>query len=114
MIHWLDEPIVHSVLTGLLLLGFIGVCWGVYIRIWQIYIWQTCGDAITYALTNGYQPCLSGFLPAVRLSRQGEMIRWSGGLRGEQLHVDEVGYPWAKTEQELCSWLAHSQKLNCD
>ena len=81
MIHWLDESIVHSVLTGLMILCLLGVSWAVYIRTWQIVLWQEFSEAIQQSLDDGYTLSSKWWKVEVSCSKpNGEVRIWKGGV----------------------------------
>ncbi len=89
MIHWLDEPIVHSVLSGLLLLGVTGVLWSIYVRLWQLLLWEICKSAIEAFILGGFQIKTLGFRVQIEaVHPNGRSVIWRGGLIGEYSSVD--------------------------
>ena len=81
MIHWLDVSIVHSVLTGLMLLCMLGMSLAVYVRIWQLVLWLDFSEAIQASLDEGYT--LSSRWWKVEVScanSSGEVRTWTGGM----------------------------------
>ena len=101
MIHWLDEPIIHSVLSGLLFVGIWGALWAIYVRVWQLYIWTQCGSAISAALSHGYEISSHWFSPVIGLAMGDCTLVWKGGLFGEQMFVAEQKRAWITTEEDL-------------
>ena len=89
MIYWLDEPIVHSVLSGLLLLGFSGVLWSIYVRLWQLVLWEVWESAINDSIDKGFHIKKMGFKIEIEASHpSGQCIIWKGGLNGEHSTMD--------------------------
>ena len=81
MIHWLDESIVHSVLTGLMILCLLGVSWAVYIRTWQIVLWEDFSEAIQQSLDNGYVLSSKWWKAEVScINTDGDVRFWKGGM----------------------------------
>ena len=81
MIHWLDESIVHSVLTGLMILCLLGVSWAVYIRMWQIVLWEDFSDAIQQSLDEGYALSSKWWkAEVVCVNDAGDVRSWKGGM----------------------------------
>ena len=85
MIHWLDESIVHSVLTGLMILCVLGVSWAVYIRMWQIVLWQDFSEAIEQSLDEGYVLSSKWWKAEVScIHTNGDVRSWKGGVFSQQ------------------------------
>ena len=81
MIHWLDESIVHSVLTGLMILCVLGVSWAVYVRMWQIVLWQDFSEAIEQSLDEGYTLSSKWWKAEVScINTDGDVRSWKGGM----------------------------------
>ena len=81
MIHWLDESIVHSVLTGLMLLCLLGVSWAIYIRMWQIVLWEEFSEGIQASLDEGYTLSSKWWKAEVScINTDGEVRFWKGGM----------------------------------
>ncbi len=89
MIHWLDESIVHSVLTGLVLLNLLGICWALYLRVWQVFLWQEFSEAIQQSLDEGYTLSSKWWRAEVSCSNEdGDVRSWKGGVFASPSIVD--------------------------
>ena len=89
MIHWLDESIVHSVLTGLMLLCLLGVGWAVYIRMWQIVLWEDFSEAIQASLDEGYTLSSKWWKAEVSCANDSGDVRfWKGGMFASTPSID--------------------------
>lgn len=106
MIHWLDEPIIHSVLIGLIMIGWFGILWASYVRIWQLFIWNTCGDAISTAMDRGYQISMYRFSPSIGIQQGGHTVIWKGGLFGERMEGPNGVSQWVITHEEISQILS--------
>ena len=81
MIHWLDESIVHSVLTGLMIVCMLGESWAVYVRMWQIVLWEDFFEAIQQSLDEGYSLSSKWWKVEVScINTEGDIRRWKGGV----------------------------------
>lgn len=87
MNSWIDLSIIHSILTGCLLL--IALLWSciVYVYLWQEYICAKAGDAFVYLEQQGFQFQLLRFKTQVVMQRTRgttvEEIVWVAGIQGE-------------------------------
>ena len=106
MIHWLDEPIIHSVLIGLIMLGSCGILWATYVRLWQLFIWEVCGEAIGTAMDHGYYLSVSPFVPMVSVQLEGRKVIWKGGLFGERMVCQNGVSRWMVTDDEISQILS--------
>lgn len=62
----------------------LGVSWAIYIRMWQIVLWEEHCEAIQSKLTNGYTLVPLRWRTEIRCENaEGECVRWRGGLTGE-------------------------------
>ena len=81
MIHWLDESIVHSVLTGLMILCLLGVSWATYIRMWQLVLWEEYSERIYQSLDEGYVLSSKWWKAEVScVNESGDVRSWKGGM----------------------------------
>ena len=89
MIYWLDESIVHSVLTGLMILCVLGVSWAVYIRMWQIVLWEEFFEAIDQSLNEGYTLSSKWWKAEVSCANtDGDVRSWKGGMFSQSPVID--------------------------
>ena len=98
MIHWLDESIVHSVLTGLMLLCVLGVSWAIYIRMWQIVLWEEFSEVIQASLDEGYTLSSKWWKAEVSCSNDSGDVRfWKGGMSASTSSIDSESSPHTGT-----------------
>ena len=84
MIHWIDESIVYSVLSGLSLLGAFLLLWIGYIRLWQLSLWQHCESVVSHLEGVGFTLKQASFTPMFFVEdAHGNQLQWRGGLFGE-------------------------------
>ena len=64
-----------------MLLCLLGVSWAVYIRMWQIVLWQEFSEAIEQSLDEGYMLSSKWWKVEVSCSNQdGDVRSWKGGM----------------------------------
>ena len=71
------------------MLGFSGVLWSMYVRLWQLVLWEVCGSAIDDSVSKGFHIKQMRFKIQIEASHpSGRCIIWRGGLNGEHSSVD--------------------------
>jgi hypothetical protein len=64
-----------------MLLCLLGVSWAVYIRMWQIVLWEDFSEAIQQSLDQGYTLSSKWWKVEVSCSNQdGDVRSWKGGV----------------------------------
>lgn len=84
-----------------MMLGGFGILWAVYVRLWQLFIWNSCGDAISSAIEQGYQISTNPFVPAIGIQQGEHELIWKGGLFGERMQCPDGTSQWLVTNEEV-------------
>ena len=72
-----------------MLLCILGVSWAVYIRTWQLFLWEAFGDVIQSSLEEGYTLCSKWWKVEVScMNDHGDVRSWKGGVFARPSIVD--------------------------
>ena len=67
-----------------MLLSVLGITWAAYIRMWQLFLWESHQEAIQSKLAEGYSLVPFRWRTEVQcVNPSGDLRVWKGGLREE-------------------------------
>lgn len=91
MNSWIDISIMHSILTGGIILVFGFWTWLLYLHLWREYLLQTCSEAIDFCEEQGFILVSSALRSEIRMRKDDVRIYWTGGWRGEETFLEKDG-----------------------
>ena len=107
MSSWVDVSIIHSILTGGILLVFGFWAWLLYIHLWREYLLHSCAEAINFCEQQGFMLVSSDLRSEIRMKKDNIRIYWKGGWRGEETFLEKEGniqkQPLLQSEEDISS-----------
>ena len=91
MSSWIDVSIVHSILTGGILLVFGFWVWLAYIHLWREYLLEACSEAMDLCEEQGFILVSSALRTEVQMIKDDVCIYWKGGWSGEVTFLSRNG-----------------------